>query len=85
MQAVKKGGDRQAVHEVLKEHTQAARQKLKESGETVSLLEQLGNDPRIPLDQKELKELIQGHAFVGRAPDQVHEFLEEEVFPALRK
>lgn len=83
MHSVQKGGDRQVVHEALREQAQKARQIMKESGESVTLLERLKSDKRIPLNEPELEKLLDAKAFTGRAAEQVSEFLQEEVRPLL--
>ncbi len=78
MEAVKKGKDRQHVHERLRQHSLAA----KEKGD---LLEQISQDPSIGLSQGELETLMNSALGVGRAPSQVEEFLQQEVYPLLER
>jgi adenylosuccinate lyase len=84
MVAVEKGGDRQVVHEVIREHSQEAARGVKMEGRTNDLLERLANDPRLPLDQETLARIAGDPArFVGRAEAQVTAFLEADVHPVL--
>lgn len=84
MEAVKKGGDRQKIHERLKEHTHRASQEIKE-GKEPSLLEAIWKDKQIGLTQKEVEALSRIELFTGRAKEQLLEFLSQEVEPALKK
>ncbi|MEG2653998.1 MAG: lyase family protein, partial [Ruthenibacterium sp.] len=83
MSAVKKGGDRQALHERLRVHSQAAARVVKEEGGSNDLLQRVCADPAFHLTQHELAALMQPEDFVGRAPQQVTEFLDEWIRPLL--
>lgn len=83
MAAVKAGGDRQALHEVIRTHSMAASRRIKEEGLDNDLLERLRNDPAFAAVKEDFDHLTDPSAFVGRAPEQVREFLEEEVRPVL--
>lgn len=83
MAAVKKGKDRQQVHEHLRTHSQAAAQKIKEKGESNDLLERIGQDSAFGLSENELAALLQPKHFIGRAAEQTEEFLRKEIAPLL--
>lgn len=83
MECVKRGGDRQELHEVIRTHSQAAAAQVKEHGKDNDLLERLAGDPAIGMAREEIDELLDLRAFVGRAPEQVSEFLDDYVRPAL--
>ena len=83
MEAVRRGGDRQAVHERLRVHARAATAAVFERGETNPFLTLIAEDDEVPLDLEELRALLDPAAFVGRAPQQVEDFLETEVRPLL--
>ncbi len=85
MEAVRRGKDRQKIHERLKELSQKASLAIKEKGEDPHLLKAIARDPDIGLSEKEIHDLAQVHLFIGRAPQQVREFLKEEVEPLLKK
>jgi adenylosuccinate lyase len=85
VQAVKKGKDRQVIHERLRLHSQASSRKMKEEGAPCDLLERIAADPAIALTVQELQELLRSEHFIGRAAQQVHAFLGEEVAPLLEK
>jgi adenylosuccinate lyase len=75
MAAVKKGRDRQEVHEVLRKHAFVAAKRVKEMGQSNDLLERLKHEPM--LTGLDLDYLIDPAAYIGRAPEQVDEFLKE--------
>lgn len=84
MAAVEKGGNRQEVHEVIRELSLDAARAVKEEGRPNDLLERMAADPGIPLDGAELKALAADPSrFIGRAPEQVSRFLETVVDPRL--
>lgn len=85
MASVKKGKNRQELHEALRFHSQEVSMQWKLHGEKVNLLEKICNDPLFSLSEEELKKIVNPVFFVGRAPEQVKEFLDKEVFPLLSK
>ncbi|MEG2222287.1 MAG: adenylosuccinate lyase [Oscillospiraceae bacterium] len=76
MEAVKRGGDRQALHEVIRTHSMAATAKMKE-GEPCDLMERLANDPAFHLTAQEVAAVLEPSLYIGRCPDQVDAFLAE--------
>ena len=84
VQAVQQGGDRQVAHEIIRRHSVAAAQAMKNDGATNDMLERLANDPEFPNDMTELRAITDPMRFIGRAPQQVDEFLSEIVDPLLR-
>ena len=82
MAAVKAGGNRQELHEKIREYSLKAGREVK-SGRPNPLLDWVCKDPAFGLSQKRLDELLDPKRFVGRAPEQVEEFVEQEVQPAL--
>lgn len=85
MACVKKGGDRQQIHERIRTHSLAASHRIKEEGLDNDLLKRLANDPAIGMNMQELESLTNVSAFIGLAPEQVEEFWAQEVIPALSK
>ena len=83
MDAVKRGGDRQALHERIRVHSQAAGRNVKEQGGENDLLRRITEDPAFGLTLDELEQTLDPAAFIGRAPRQVEEFLAEHVRPLL--
>lgn len=85
MEAVKLGGDRQELHERIRENSQAAARVVKELGGENDLIERLKQDPAFEKVADSIDQKLDPANFVGRAPQQVEEFLAEEVRPALKK
>ncbi len=79
MAAVQRGGDRQAVHERLRLHARAATSEILEQGAANPFLELVAADDQVPLDRDHLEALLDPRRFVGRAPEQVREYLAEHV------
>ncbi len=74
-------GDRQELHERIRVHSQAAALEVKQNGASNDLLDRLAGDPAF--QGISVKELADPRAFVGRAPEQVDEFIREVVQPIL--
>jgi adenylosuccinate lyase len=85
MECVKKGGDRQDLHERIRQHSQAAAAQIKLEGKGNDLLERIQNDSLIGLSVKEIQKLLNVSNFIGRATEQVDEFIDNEVIPQLKK
>jgi len=83
MQGVVRGGDRQKLHEAVRENAVAASREIKEQGSVNRLLEMLARDDRIPFDLEQLKEIAFVTDFSGRSESQVREYLQETVQPLL--
>ncbi len=85
MAGVKAGGDRQELHESIRTHSMAAGRKVKEEGKDNDLLERIAADPVFATIKHELPNLMDARRFVGRAPEQVDDFLAETVAPLLAR
>ena len=86
MDAVKAGGDRQELHERIRELSMIAAKHVKEEGRENDLLELIAADPAFRLNLEDLrKRTMQPSRYVGRAPGQVTEFLRDDVAPVLQK
>ena len=85
MDAVKRGGDRQELHERIRVHSMAAGKVVKEEGGENDLLARIAGDPIFGVTLDELQDLIKPEKYVGRAPKQTEEFLAEVVEPVLEK
>jgi len=83
MQAVKKGGDRQTLHEELRRLAQEAGRKVKEEGKDNDLLERIARSEFFQLTGEDLENLMEPGLYVGRASEQVEEFIAAEVDPIL--
>ena len=85
MSAVKKGGDRQELHERLRQHSIAAGRAVKEEGLPNDLMERVCGDPAFGLTLEEGMALLQPENFTGRAPQQVEDYLREVIDPILEE
>ena len=83
MDAVKRGGDRQALHERIRVHSMAAARVVKEEGGENDLLSRIAADPAFGVSMETLQEVVHPQRYVGRAPQQVTEFLQETLTPIL--
>lgn len=83
MDAVKRGGDRQQLHEIIRQYSIAAAQKVK-SGEENDLLDALCGDERFGLSYEELQKTLEPKNYVGMAPKQTRDFIKEYVLPLLK-
>lgn len=85
MDAVKKGGDRQELHEKIRVHSMDAGRVVKVEGKANDLLERIANDKSFGLTLEELQSIMDAKNFVGRAPQQTEEFIENIVKPILEE
>ena len=83
MKAVKKGGDRQELHERLREHAVAAAAVVKQEGKPNDMIARVEADPAFGLTREEIEAELTPEAFTGRAPQQVEEYLNEVIRPLL--
>ena len=83
MDAVKAGGDRQELHERIRQHSMAAGRVVKEEGKDNDLLERIAADPAFGMTMDQLQAIMKPENFVGRAPEQTEEFISEYVKPVL--
>jgi adenylosuccinate lyase len=84
-QGVKAGGDRQELHELIRVHSMAAGAVVKGEGKPNDLLERIENDAAFAAVHSKLDAMIEPRAFVGRAPEQVDDFIADEVNPVLER
>ena len=83
MDAVKAGGDRQELHEAIREHSMEAARQVKEFGRPNDLVDRIADDPRFGLTREQILESMEPSRFVGRAPEQTEAFFREFVDPIL--
>ena len=83
VRSVRAGGDRQAAHEVIRKHSIAAAQAVKHEGAANDMLERLAADKSFNVSLNDMKSLLDPTRFIGRAPQQVDEFLAEVIDPIL--
>eukprot|EP01101_Sappina_pedata_P010840 TRINITY_DN6940_c0_g1_i1.p2 TRINITY_DN6940_c0_g1~~TRINITY_DN6940_c0_g1_i1.p2 ORF type:complete len:487 (-),score=193.32 TRINITY_DN6940_c0_g1_i1:13-1287(-) len=85
MAAVKKGGDRQELHEAIRVHSMEAGRLIKQEGSDNDLLDRIKADPLFASVADLIHEITDPSSFVGRSPQQVEEFVAEEVDPVLAR
>lgn len=85
MDAVKKGGDRQELHEKIRQYSMEAGRTVKVEGKDNNLAELIAADESFGLTLDEINAVMKPENFVGRSPEQVTDFLNEYVYPALEK
>ena len=83
MDAVKAGGNRQEMHEKIRELSMEAGANVKQKGLDNNLLELIANDDAFNMSLKDLQKTMDPSKYVGRSPEQVDEFLKEEIYPIL--
>lgn len=85
MEAVKRGGDRQILHERIRTHSMEAGRMVKEQGLSNDLLDRIARDTTFEMSKEEIEGILDVHAFIGRAPEQTVEFISEFVDPLIRR
>lgn len=85
MDAVNRGGDRQELHEAIRQYSQKAAAKVKLEGESNDLLDSLLEDPRFALTKESLKDILDVRKFIGCAPEQTEDFVNDLIRPILEE
>ena len=85
MYCTRKGGDRQELHEAVREISVEVTKRIKLEGCDNDLLERIINDKRFDLTEHELNKIMDINNFVGLAPQQAEEFIENNIKPVLKK
>ena len=85
MDAVKRGGDRQELHEKIRQHSQASAKRVKKDGADCDLLERIAADEAFGVTIEELNAIMEPKNFVGCAPMQTEEFVLGTARPAIEK
>ena len=85
MEAVKRGGDRQELHEIIRVYSHEAAAAVKQRGESNRLIGKIAADGRIPLSGEEIEQELRPEKYIGRCVSQVEEFLANTVTPILEK
>lgn len=85
MEAVKAGGDRQELHEKIRQFSIEAGRRVKEQGLENNLINLIEGDSSFKLGKNKIQELLSIENFIGRSQEQVVEFLSEHVYPLLNK
>lgn len=85
MESVKRGGDRQELHEIIRVYSHEAAAKVKLHGEQNDLIDRIAADERIPLTREEILAELDPKKYIGRSASQVEEFITDTVNPILEK
>ena len=85
MNAVKAGGNRQKLHEKLRNHSMAAADKLKKEGGRNDLIERVTADPDFCMDEETVREIMKPENYTGLACHQVEQYLRNTVYPVMDK
>lgn len=85
MECVKAGGDRQILHEGIRVHSMEAGENVKKYGKENNLIALIANDPLFAAVKDRLDGVLDASKYIGRAPSQVVEFINEEVDPVIEK
>ena len=85
MSAVKRGGNRQELHERIRQHSITAGKRVKEEGLDNNMVDLIANDPMFGLTKEEILAEMDPKAYVGRAPQQVEDFIANDVMPRIEK
>ena len=85
MDAVKAGGDRQALHERIRTHSLAAGSRVKDEGKDNDLLERIAADPAFGLTREQIQKRLDPADYIGCCPEQVERFLAEYIQPVLEQ
>ena len=85
MDAVKRGGDRQMLHEQIRRLSLEAGYQVKELGLPNDLIDRIAAEPMFGLTKEEIETHLNPVAYIGRCPEQVEEFLDREVKPILER
>ncbi|MXV37125.1 adenylosuccinate lyase [Flavobacteriaceae bacterium Ap0902] len=83
MEGVKNGGDRQELHEIIRTHSMEAAKQVKIEGNPNDLVERIVADENFPIDKDKMLSLLDPKNFIGFAPEQTEEFLNNEIQPIL--
>ena len=83
MESVKRGGNRQELHEMIRVYSHEAAAKVKLEGGANNLIDRIAADARIPLSKDEILAELDPAKYIGRSPSQVEEFLAQVVRPVL--
>ena len=85
MDCVKRGGDRQELHERIRVHSMEAARRVKQGDGENDLVTRIAGDASFGVTEEQLRSLLQPSLYVGRAPEQTAAFLQEQVAPVLEK
>ena len=85
MESVKRGGDRQQLHEIIRVYSHEAAYRVKAQGMPNDLIDRIAGDERIPLTKEEILRELDPAKYIGRSVSQTEEFLRDAVRPVLER
>jgi adenylosuccinate lyase len=85
MHAVKRGGNRQALHESLRRYSRETIEQMRSGGSAHDLIQKIIADNAFYITQEEMNEMMKEEHFIGRSVYQVEEFLHDQVTPVLKR
>ncbi len=85
MESVKRGGDRQELHEIIRVYSHQAARKVKLEGGANDLIDRIAADDRVPLTKEEILSQLSPELYIGRSASQVTEFLRDIALPLIEK
>lgn len=85
MESVQRGADRQEMHEQIRLHSMEAGKRVKQDGLDNDLLKRIADDEKIPLNDNDIKRILNPKEFIGRAAEQTEEFIKSEIDPLIEK
>ena len=85
MKSVKNGGNRQELHELLRQHSHAAAAKVKLEGGANDLIDRIAADIAFPITKEEIERELDPSLYIGRSASQVDEFIKNEAAPVLER
>ena len=85
MESVKRGGDRQELHEIIRVYSHEAAARVKLHGESNNLIDRIAEDDRIPLTREEILKELEPSKYIGRSASQTEEFIKDVIEPILKK
>lgn len=85
MEAVKKGGDRQELHEAIRVHSMEAGRQVKEFGKANDLLQRIAGDSMFGLSEEDVAQLTEPSDYIGRSARQTEEFVREYIRPVIEE
>ena len=85
MESVKRGGDRQKLHEIIRVYSHEAAARVKLEGKPNNLIDRIAEDERIPLTKEEILSELDPVKYIGRCVSQTEEFVSNIIEPILKK
>ena len=85
MHCVKNGGDRQALHELIRDYSMMAGEQVKVYGKENNLIDLIKKDENFTISDSEIEKTLKPENFIGRSAEQVEEFIYDSIDPILKR